>query len=653
MPALAGEVDLLKGITLYPGITTTVEGTANLQVRGGSYDQTQIIADGSPIYYANHLGGFLSSIPPFSVKAMNIYKGGIPPNLGGRLSGVLDMIFSEGQQNGTTGELSVGTLTARGGVKTHIGKKSTIGLSARYAYPSLLVDLAESANYKKGLEGSKSNLRIFDVVGKYVYRTSEKSNISLTWFESGDNGIIQEASSTQVSFEQFNWGNRAVAIKYFHALGNGWSLSVNPFHAKFRYDLSSFMNDIAKPDTVKLVSSQGTYTAINDYGLHATVSGEFSENRRLKFGFSSVFHRFSSFSVGTKPYSEETVSRFTSLSDGHEQALFGNYESGLFDQRLHLNIGIRASRFTGNLLDKNWTLEPRVRLKFNITDFVSFNAGFDKNVQYVHQLQAQGALLPNDIWVLADEKARASKSSQYYLGLSGDIGDRGLQWFIEGYTKQMINLVVIAFETQDIYSDERNWSDLVYAGGTGKARGLEAWLAFNPENTRWNGSLSYTLSKSDRLFPQIDNGQLFPFTYDRRHVANLNLSYSPNEKWDFSALWQYATGHAITLPTARGLSYLVFSGYNRARMPNYHRLDLGVNYQWKARKNPEIRKSIRFSLYNAYNRANPHEIVVRPTQTETINPQTGLKETVTEWNAYQLSLFPVLPGISYEVKFTK
>ncbi|PSR14439.1 MAG: hypothetical protein DA408_12965 [Bacteroidetes bacterium] len=650
-PVLGGEVDYLKSLTMLPGITTGVEGTANLQIRGGSADQTQIIVDGSPLYYANHLGGFLSALPPYSIKSLTVYKGGVPPAFGGRLSGVVDVLLQEGNQEQATGEVSIGTATLRGGIGQKLGKKGRLHLAGRYAYPAAIIDAGSISNYKRGVEGNKFNFTIYDFVAKYGVDVGEKSHFTATAFTSGDNGILQEAYGDEIIFENYRWNNRFLALHYFRSLGNGWTVSLNPYYSRFRYNFQGFTNDTSKPDSIVQVVGNAVVSQVEDVGIRATVEWQVSNRNSWQLGLFSVYHKFFSQAEATQRYSDQLLPRLRTLASGWEQAAFLTYEATFLQNRMVFNGGVRGSRFTGNAVDHNWQWEPRFRLQYRLSSVSSINLGYDKQLQYLHQLQTQGSLLPNDLWVLATATAPAASAQQVYLGWSGRTKSDHWEWYLEGYYKQMNNLVRLGFAEANVFDFEQDWAAAIYANGQGEARGIEVYLARNTEVWQW--ALSYTLAKSERAFSEINQGEWFPFVYDRRHVGNFNITYQPNKKWEMTALWLYQTGNAITLPTARAPGFTVFDKINGGRLPAYHRLDLAVTRYWTARRHQSREESLRLSIYNTYNRANPHEILIRPVTNSQVDPVTGAVSETVEWRAFQLSLFPIIPALSYQVNFGK
>ena len=647
-PVLGGEEDLIKSLTNLPGITTGVEGTANIQIRGGSADQTQLLIDGSPVYYANHLGGFLSAVAPYSIKGLTVYKAGVPAKYGGRLSGMVDILLQDGDQEKTTGEASIGTATLRAGIKTRIGKRGRFHSSVRYAYPSAVIDLVSVGNYKKGVKGNKFNFSIYDIIAKYSLDIDATSSLSASYFQSGDHGTVQDVFSTELNLDDFRWSNQTAAIRWFKSMGNNFSLLVNPVFSKFKYKYEGLINDVAKPDSIVRVYLTQTRSDIEDFGLRTQLGWQLNNKIGFEAGFMAIYHRLSTTALRTLQYEDELIPRLSTISKGWEQAIYISQEAQFFNDKLNISSGLRFSRFTGNLIDKKWIVEPRIRLQYSFIPTLSINAGYEEHKQFNHQLEAEGSLLPNNIWVLAEKDAPGSSSSQLYIGLSGKITRHDIEWYVEAYTKKYDNLIQLAFGQDNIYNSEQDWTESIFNNGTGDSRGIEFFVANNGK--KWKNSLAYTLSYSNRQFAQINEGATFPFIYDRRHIGNVSTSFIPNSKWSFSLLWTYQTGNAVTLPKVRAGNTFIFGDYNGQRMPDFHRLDFSATKSWTAKKRDNRLKSLTFSLYNAYNRANPHEILIRPVRQNVVT-ETGDTREVTIWKTFQLSLFPIIPSLSYKIQF--
>ena len=652
-PTLGGERDYLKGLTLLPGISTGVEGTANLIVRGGEPEQTGLLIDGTPIYNANHLGGFLSAIPPAGVRDITVYKGGVPARYGGRLSGFIDVQLDEGSRAGATKEFSIGSATVGAAIDGPVGKRGSIQVAGRYAYPSLAVDLLTPSDFERGVRGSKFNFRIHDLIAKYATSVGKRLTTSLTYFQGGDDGILQEESGNNLTLDTYQWFNRMASLRTRYDLGNGWAVKHNAYVSRFAYDyggdekLIYRANERRPRDSIADFSLTTTTSSILDVGTRLSIFKQVNNRLLFEGGADLVQHRVRSASAGSAAFSSELFDLFVSLNRGLEQAYFVAYEYELLPGKLYSQGGLRFSNLTGS--GTGWFAEPRLKLQYYALPKISINAGYEQHRQYLHRLQGAGSLLPNDIWVLARESAPPTSGSQTFLGISS----RGssFEWYVEGFQREMSDLVRLQFEAGDLYDVTREWSDVVYTEGSGRVRGLEAYVAGT--HGKFGGALAYTLSSSTRRFPAINDGEEFPFDYDRRHDINTSITYTPSKKWEFTALFIYQTGHAITLPTASAYGIFIYDGINGFRMPAYQRLDVSIKKSWPQRPGRRTASYLQLSVYNALNRANPHQILIRPVNSTIFDPVTNTSRDVSRLGVFQTSLFPMIPSLTYGIRIGK
>ncbi len=647
-PTLGGENDLLKGLTLLPGISSGVEGTANISIRGAEPEQTQLLIDGSPVYNANHLGGFLSAIPPAGIRDITVYKSGVPARLGGRLSGVIDVQMREGSRSKREAELTLGSATLGAALSVPISKKNALQLSGRYAYPALAVDLFSSQDYKKGSYGNKFNFYIHDFIAKYSCQPNSRLITSLTYYQSSDNGLLQEESGYQLFLENYRWSNRMISSRINYDLRNAWLLKSNVYYSNFSYRFDGNEQLIFSRDSIVHFSSNQTLSKIADLGGRFSLSKQINNHLSLELGADWVSHRVASSSSSSLDFSSQLYQQFSNKESGFEQAYYLSYEAEIIPKRLFAQGGIRASSLVGNTnKKKDWSLEPRFNVQYHISKSIRINAGYEVHRQYLHRLQAAGSLLPNEVWVLANLNAPRSVSNQLFLGISSR--KEHLEWYIEGFKKEMGQLIQLQFEAGNLYNFSKKWSDVIYRDGRGDVLGLELFLA--GQYKRFSGALAYTLSSSDRQFAAINEGQAFPYSYDRRHDGNISISYHPKEKWEFTGLFIYQTGHAVTVPTAIAGGILVFKEVNGFRMPPYHRLDVAITRHWLKKPGKKNSKFLKLSLYNSYNRSNPHELVIKQVRGTLNDPDTGEETEFTSYRVFQLGLFPLIPSLTFGVKW--
>ena len=316
--------------------------------------------------------------------------------------------------------------------------------------------------------------------------------------------------------------------------------------------------------------------------------------------------------------------------------------------RLKLNLGLRANNY--RVQKKNYTsIEPRATLIWDIKNQWFAKVAYSKMQQNVHLLTNNGVGFQNDIWVPSTDNISPQKSEQWALGISKYLKNMDLDISFEAYYKKMTDLIDYK-EGINIISSSTNWAKTVETNGEGISKGLEFFI--HRKSGRLNGFVSYTLSKTDRQFKNINNGEVYPFRYDNPHNFAATFNYQINKKWDFSGTWVFKTGAPITLPLyaieagpPQPGVYFIYSKRNEYRLPNYHRLDIGANRTTVSAKGRK--RTLSFSVFNAYNRENVFYIVI--TNKNTYNRQTG-KEEISQV-LKEKSLFPILPSISYSQSF--
>jgi outer membrane cobalamin receptor len=542
VPQLAGEKDYLKALTLLPGISTSIEGTANLQIRGGSSDQTLLLIDGNPVYNANHGGGFLSALPPYGVKTLKIYKGGAPPVYGGRLSGVVDILLKEGDRRKWRGEGSLGTATLRAAAEGPLSENSSLLLAGRYGYPSLILDLLQSGNYKRGRRGNKTNLYAYDWLGKYSLDRG-KTKFFVSTFAAGDHGFVQEAYEPYVHTEQINWTSWATSAYLHHTFSPRLQFKGALMHSRYQYRYR-YEEDFWEEEQDRTVSGSGRQARIADWSARADLSYLLSTHQTLSMGAQFIWHTMR---TRIKDLANGQAAEFTRLDEAAgraDTAFYAQYELSAWQERLLFRSGVRLSDLRGRGYAASVFAEPRFGLSVALLKNLSINLGYDRQSQYLHQLQTGAGAFPNDLWVMANAAAPPARSRQWFGGFSGKIGEN-TEWSVEAFRKELTDLVMLRLDRVQYFGFNQTWEKEIYTQGTGDVEGLECYIA-NTEG-RLQYALAYTRSRSRRRFSQVNEGAYFPFTFDRPHDLSVFLSYPLGKKWTASANWIYQSGHAVLL----------------------------------------------------------------------------------------------------------
>ncbi len=671
IPVIFGEVDVLKTITLLPGVRSSGEGNAGFYVRGGGVDQNLVLLDNTPVYNASHLFGFFSVFNADAVKNIEITKGGVPAQYGGRLSSVLDINLKEGNSKSVHGAGGIGTISSRFTVEGPIKKDtSSFIISGRRTYVDILLKAAAKNNPNLNLEGT--GYYFYDLNTKFNYRLSEHDQIFVSAYLGRD---VFNFSSAQGGFStKIPWGNATATIRYKRSAREKlfWNAILNFTDYKFQFEgqQESF--------------TFGLKSGIRDYGGKIQWSYFPNELHRIKFGTDYTFHTFTpnntyatsgdvNFDLGPqmKLYSHDVAAYFTDEFDLNEKwrihagiriPLF--IHVGPFTRYTYLSSTSAVGSATtttateygkGEKVAQYVGLEPRINARYEIDKSSSFKVGLTRNLQFIHLTSLSPSSLPTDVWLPSTDRLKPQIASQASAGYFRNFLNDKWESSVEVYYKDMRN----QSEYKEGSSPDQTVGDnidnlLVF--GRGYSYGAEFFL--KRRTGKLTGWIGYTWAKTMRVFETINEGRAFPTRWDRRHDANLVLTYQLNDRVDFGFVFVYATGNAITLPVARyffeGNIVDIYGERNSFRMAPYHRADFSVNVKGKATRtkydaltNTEIIEkkkfvsSWNFSVYNLYNRMNPYFIYFGAEQVN-----GGFQIT-----ARQVSLFPILPSVTWNFEF--
>ena len=671
LPALLGEVDVLKTIQFLPGVQSAGEGNSGFYVRGGGPDQNLILLDNATIYNAAHLFGFFSVFNADAVKNIDLIKGGMPSSYGGRISSVLDISLKEGNNKEHTFEGGIGLIasrfTAQGPLKKGV---SSYIVSARRTYIDVLAQ--PFVNPESAFAGS--GYFFYDLNAKINYTLSDKDRLFVSGYFGRD--VFGFQSSTVGFGAEIPWGNAMGSIRWNHLFSDKLFMNVNATYSN--YDFSF----IGRQDDFEFSLNSG----IEDWSGKVQFSWYPNLRHQVKWGADYVFHTFS-------PSQVEASSGDTEFDLGSDNTTF-SHEIGLYIQDefdvtpdLKINAGLRYSGFAhvgpftryviddtqdsfaaisgretivygnGELVKYYGGLEPRLSIRYRLNEKSSLKGGYSKNFQYVHLASLSPTSLPTDVWLPSTDRVQPQSGVQYAVGYFRDIADATYEASVELYYKDMQNLVEYAEGSQP-ENNLNNNTDNQLVFGNGYAYGAEFF--FKKAKGNLNGWIGYTWSKNMRQFDDLNLGREFPAQFDRRHDLSIVANYRLNERWEFGAAFVYATGNAITLPVQRyfyeGRIVDVFDERNSFRMAPFHRADVSATlYPKKTRmkKNKETGERVEterrfnsnwtFSIYNVYNRMNPYFIY--------FGNSGDIASGTLQLEAYQVSLFPILPSVTWNFKF--
>ncbi len=632
------EPDPIYALTQYEtSIKSAGEGNAGFYVRGGGLDQNLILLDEAPVYNPSHLLGFFSVFNSDALKDVDLYKGGMLPEYGGRTSSVMDIRMKDGNKEKLGVSGGIGLVSSRLTVEAPIKKgKGSFIVSGRRSLVDLFLGLSPDETI------SQSKLFFYDLNLKANYTLGKKDRIYLSGYFGRDNfGFGSTFGLT--------WGNATGTIRWNHLFNNRLFSNTSFIYSNYDYKFS-FGEDEDKV---------GLESVIRDWNFKQDYSYYLNNENSMKIGYNVIHHTIEPGNLeageNTGIIAQDAIKKYSL-----EGAVYIQNEQKV-SNRLNLGYGLRYSFFnymgdgvkyefdeTGEMTSEQevgaWEtiqfyhgLEPRFSSSYRLNPSSSVKLAYNRNYQYLHLLTNATTSSPTDVWINSSNNVKPQIADQIALGYFKNFKNNMYQTSVEAYYKDMQN--VIDYRTgADIFLNNELEGDLVY--GDGRAYGLE--LSVKKTQGKFTGSLSYTISKTERQFDEINDKQWFSARQDRTHDLSAVGTFHVNKKVSISAAWIYYTGDAVTFPTGK---YLIdgqvvpyYTERNGYRMPDYHRLDLAVN--WKRKKTEKFESSWNFSLYNAYGRENAYSISFRPSEDNPIQTE-----------AVQLSLFRWVPSVTYNFKF--
>lgn len=636
IPHLLGEKDILKALQSLPGISNSVEGTSGLIVRGGSVDQNLILFDEATIYNPNHFLGFVSVVNSDALKNVKVYKGGFPARYGGRISSVIDLTMKEGDKKQHHQKFNIGLISSKlffeGPVKK---EKSAYLLTARSSYLGLLL-LPQRMRFNRGNSENYFNYWLYDLNGKVSFDLKHNAKLQFSYYRSFDHWKAVEGSKNSATKGILTWGNNLAALRYTRPVGGRVFTNFLLSYSAFRLNTALNSQDIE----IDLSS------AINDLSFKGYLSTSFTKNYDFYFGVQSIFHHFTP--VGIKSSLNQLNTRTT--QNAFESSLFIENKISI-GSRMKLNGGLRYAVYKVN----NTVFaspEPRLSIQYKLNEKTSLEMAYAQMKQFVHLLSNGSSGLPNDVWVPATEKAPPESAEQISIALENSM--EKYDWSVELYYKRLKNLISYNSGGSFLFSFENSWEDLIETSGTGRGYGMEFFIKKSKGN--WNGWLGYSLTWNERRFQAFNKGNWFPFKYDRRHEVEWtgHYTFGKSNNKQLAVSWIYQSGIAITTPKAYYLNsdeelVPLYTEKNNSRSPDYHRMDITYSSSKESSKGHRITWS--FGIYNLYNRKNPFFISFGnypafQTPNDFQTPVVGQTNFVE-----QGSFLPLLPFVSYEVKF--
>ena len=637
IPVLFGEKDVLKTLSLLPGVKSAGEGNSGFYVRGGTADQNLILLDEATVYNASHLLGFFSVFNSDAIKDVTLFKGTQPAEYGGRLSSVLDIKMKDGNDKNYTVSGGIGIISSRINIEGPIVKdKGSFMISARRTYADAFLKLSRDSTTRQ------ARLYFYDVNVKANYTLNDKNRVYLSGYFGKD--VLGLGSKFGI-----NWGNATGTLRWNHLFSEKLFSNTSLIFTNYDY----------KIDVVTGGNSIDIISRIQDYGINQDFQYFVNSKNKIKFGFTSTFHKIIPGAITST--SNSPISKLH-LENKYawENALYISHEVKA-TEKFSFEYGLRLSSFSllgpgdfysydsnGNPIDSSkysngqfvktyYNLQPRVTANYVLNEKNSIKASYNRNAQNLHLISNSTSGNPTDLWIPSSKNVKPEICDQVSLGYFRNLKNNMFEFSTEVYYKNMQNQIDYKDGAQ-LTLNANIESQLLF--GKGRAYGVEFFL--KKKYGRFNGWIGYTLSKTEREIAGINMANWYPAKQDRTHDISIVLIYDLTKKWTVSATWVYYTGNAVTFPSGKyevaGQVVNYYTERNGYRMPAYHRLDIGAT--WQRKKTEKFESSWNFSVYNAYGQENAYTITF---QQDPNDP--------TKTQAVQTTLFRWVPSITYNFKF--
>jgi hypothetical protein len=664
LPMPGGEADLLRQTALQPGIQTGADGLGGLHVRGGNADQNLFLLDDVPVYSPSHALGLFSIFNPNTVSSVRLWKGDFPARYSGRASSVLDVRTRDGDSQHFRGEVSSGLFASSAVVEGPLKRdKASFLLGGRMTYFDPWVDFFSKRGNLLTFSGDAVKYRFFDSNLKLNYTLGDRDRVFFSFYRGGDrfknsfqqsyddpNGYITDQSDLAT-----NWGNSIAALRWNHLLRENLFTNTTIRYSRFIYQSSlGFRSNILYPNGKQFVLAnygQLYQTLIRDWSGKTDFTFYVSDALTLRWGAAYTAHGFQPGALSANflqpGQTQENVDSLANILLNNER-LDADEAEAYFDAEIDIAKNWRLEAGTnGSVFQTKNTnyriLQPRFRLRRSGPQGWNQWAGWHRMAQNLHQIGSFNVSLPFELWVPSTRRVPPEIVWQTSAGIGWQ--NKDWAWQLEGYYKKMGRVLTFIASNDALFSggaiDASGWEDRI-ALGTGTSKGLE--LVLEKTSGKLTGSIAYTLSETNRFFPDLNAGRPFPFRFDRRHDVKVTVRQQIFKWLEADVVWAVASGNPITLAGVKfrhesvegavSRDVYFYTEVNGYRLPVYHRLDAALNASWgKAGRN-----GLQIGVYNAYNRANPFYLYV--------DAGSSIKG-----KAIQYTLLPVLPVFRYELKF--
>jgi len=653
--SMTGEPDVLKSLQLLPGVQTAGEGSANLNVRGGSFDQNLIILDEAPVYNPSHALGFFSTFNTDALNNVTFYKGAFPAQYGGRLSSIVDITMREGNYKKFAANVGIGLLASRLTLEGPIVKdKASFIISGRYSYAGQTLNLAglfgqevlqiwELRNFN-----DQNKINFYDLNAKVNYRVNDKNHIYLSTYTGGDRFYSYSMNNNN----SLQWGNTTSTLRWNHIFNSSLFSNFTSYYSNYNY--SYFIADDLKNFTWK--------SNIQGAGIKADFSNYMNASNHIKFGAAAVYHYFSPGKI--EPKTERSSIKPFALSNKNalEVSAYISNEQKISD-RLSLDYGLRYAGFlnigadtifqynedktqvtgfksyhSGEIVNYYQSLEPRISARYLLRNRNSIKLAYGRTTQFLHLLSNSSLGLPTDVWMPPDKNIKPQSSEQFVLGYYQSFNDNQYEFTSEVYYKTLRNIIDFK-DNANLFVNKH--IDTQILSGDGYAYGNEYML--EKKTGKLTGWIAYTFSKTQYKIDGVNENRYFSPRWDIRHNLSITGSYQLNQKWSVSSTFKFTSGGFVTVPVGsfvyNGSSFNFYSERNGYQIEPYHRLD--ISFTRKSPKNNTRKRQSEwvYGIYNVYGRENIYTLFAQP-ERNLISTQFS-----------KMYLFGIVPSVTYNLKF--
>jgi len=643
LPALFGEIDIIKTIQLLPGVKSIGEGSSGFYVRGGNVDQNLVLLDEAPIYNASHLLGFFSSFNPDAIKDMQLYKGAMPAIYGGRLSSVLDIRMKEGNSKRFAGSGGIGSIMSRLAIEAPISKNGSFMIAGRRSYLDVMGKAYQ--RLKTGEKQGDDQFYFYDLNAKTNYRINENNRIFASGYFGRDVFVFKDFGLG------IEWGNTTGTMRWNHIFSPKIFSNLTYYYSNYDY----FLDFDEGVSTFKWDSKLREHSIKADFGIYI------NPNNTLKFGIHTILHQIEPGSIKSFENSE-LIERFDiQKNESYESALYVNNEQ-VFSSKLKIDYGVRISslhnigpnkaynyddnynitdtiNYASGVYNSYFNLEPRLGLRYKLNGSNSIKASYNRTTQYIQLASNGNSATPFDIWFPSSAQVKPQLADQVALGYFKNLNDNTVELSAEIYYKKFKNSIDFK-DHANLLLNTNLEGDLRI--GIGRAYGVE--LMAKKNKGRLSGWISYTYSKVEKKIATINEGDWYNAKYDKPHDLSIVAAYELSNRLSVGSNFVYSTGSPVTFPTGkynfRGVAIPIYSERNGARLPDYHRLDLSATLKSKNNKSRRLQTEWVLSVYNVYDRKNAFSINFK---------QEEANQNITY--AEKRSVFSIVPAVTFNAKF--